>query len=148
MVEAESPVHIDEVARRICDGAGIKRRGARITAAMASASRLAARRGAVVVDGNFLWLPKQTACVSRDRSRLPAASRKIELVAPQELEAAVLEAIKVSMGLPKYEIARVAARYLGLNRTSGTIDEAFQRVIDQMIQAERLARHGEDLVAA
>jgi very-short-patch-repair endonuclease len=148
VVEAESPVHLDEVARRICDAAGVKRRGARITAAVASASRLAVRRERVVIDGNFLWLPNHLTCVARDRSRLPAASRKIELVAPQELEAAVLEAIKVSMGLPKDEISSVAARYLGFNRTSGAIDEAFGRVIDRMIQAERLARHGEDLVAA
>jgi very-short-patch-repair endonuclease len=148
VVEVESPVHIDEVARRICDAAGIKRRGTRITAAMASASRFAARQGRIAIDGSFLWLPNQDKCVARDRSRLAAASRKIELVAPKELEAAILEAIKTSMGLPKDEIPSVAARYLGFNRTSGAIDEAFQQSIDQMIQDDRLARHGEDLIAA
>ena len=148
VVEAESPVHLDEVARRICDAVGIKRRGARIAAALTAASRVAERRGQVVVDGHFLRLPQGREYTPRDRSRLPVASRKIELVAPQELEAAVLEAVKVSLGLPRDEIPGVAARYLGFNRASGTISEAFQGVIDRMIQDERLARHGADLVAA
>jgi len=147
VVEAESPVHIDEVARRICDAASIKRRGARITEAIASASRLSVRNERIVAKGGFLWLPKQETLVARDRSRLPAASRKIEFIAPQELEAAVLEALKTSLGLPKDEIPSVAARYLGFNRTSASIDEAFQGVIDTMIQNDRLTRHGQDLVA-
>ena len=148
VVETESPVHIDEVTRRICDAAGIKRRGTRITGAVASASRLAVRHERIVAKGSFLWLPKQEACVARDRSRLAAASRKVELIAPQELEAAVLEAIKTSLGLPKAEIPSVAARYFGFNRTSASIDEAFRQVIDTMIQTEQLAQQGEDFVVA
>ena len=147
VVETESPVHIDEVARRICDAAGIKRRGVRIIEAVAAASRLAVRDQRIVPKGSFLWLPKQETCVARDRSHLPAASRKVELIAPQELEAAVLEALKISQGLPRNEISSVAARYFGFNRTSTAIDEAFLEVIDKMMQAERLSRHGEDLVA-
>lgn len=147
VVEAESPVHIDEVARRICDAVAIKRRGTRIRSAIESASRLAVRDERVVQDGSFLGLPKQATFVARDRSRLPAASRKIELVAPQELEAAVLEAVQTSMGLPRDEIPNVAARHLGFNRAGAAIDDAFQDAVDNLIKAERLAWHGKDVVA-
>ena len=86
VVKIESPVHFDEVARRIATAVGVARIGNRIQNKVKAAARQAARSGSVQIRGKILHWRGQEEVAVRDRSELPNASRKIELIAPEEIE--------------------------------------------------------------
>ena len=83
VVKIESPVHLDEVARRIATAVGASRKKVK------TAARQATRSGSVQIGGKFLYWTEQRKVTVRDRSELPKASRKLELIAPEEMEAAI-----------------------------------------------------------
>jgi very-short-patch-repair endonuclease len=64
VVEAEGPIHSEEVARRVREAFGLQKTGKRILAHVRAALKHLARNGSVVRDGEFWW------AVGRD---LPAA---------------------------------------------------------------------------
>ena len=93
VVEIESPVHLDEVAKRIVTTAGVSRIGNRIRNAVKTAARQAARSESVQIRGEFLYWTTQEQATVRDRDDLPNASRKLELIAPEEMEAAIKQVV-------------------------------------------------------
>jgi hypothetical protein len=123
VVAVESPVHVDEVARRIAEAAGVKRLGSRMQAALDSACRDAARRGTIRRQGDFLWSPTMQQPVVRDRSNLPAASRKLDLIAPEEVAQAVEAVVAASFGIEADALPAAVGRALGFTR----VGDEFQR---------------------
>ena len=118
VVAVESPVHADEVTRRLALAAGATQVGARIRASVTAAIRLAGQMGSIRLQGDFLWTPVMaaTAAPVRDRSQLPSASRRLAVVAPEELAAAVRAVVHDSFSLPREAILLPAARLLGFAR--------------------------------
>ena len=98
VVEVEGPVHADgSRAAHFLNAAGIQRFGARIQQAFDEAVRLGVGRGLFLQRGEFLWNPQMQQprqCV--DRCELPAASRKVEFVAPEEIRRATLMVVEES----------------------------------------------------
>src|SRR5262249_49458016 len=75
--------------------------GSRIQAAFDLALEAAARKGTVRREGDFLWpagIDPRAAPV-RDRSALPAASRRLDLVAPEEIARAVERVVVDAFGI-------------------------------------------------
>jgi very-short-patch-repair endonuclease len=118
IVEIESPVHRAEIARRIVDGAGIQRVGSRIEAAIAAGINEAVRTGRARVSGDFVWKPGTLHPPIRDRSSLSVSSRKLQLVAPEELDAAICRVIEDAVGMRDDEVPPAACRLLGFGRMS------------------------------
>src|SRR5262249_30622175 len=118
VVKIESPVHINEVARRITNAAKLNRVGSRIKIAIESACNQAVRSGAIRQQKGFLWIKAMNRPVVRDRSYLPTASRKIELVAPEELAVAIEQVVRNSFGIPRESVGLEVIRILGFSRTS------------------------------
>ncbi|UOQ73462.1 DUF3320 domain-containing protein [Hymenobacter cellulosilyticus] len=85
VVAIESPVHLDEVTRRITLATGATQVGARIRKSVAAAVRLAVNLRHIRQEGDFLWAPAMTAATVpvRNRSGLPTVSRKPGFVAPR-----------------------------------------------------------------
>ena len=81
VVDVESPVHSDEVARRVPRAAGVNRIGDRIRRALKTGARHASRSGAIKIKGEFYYSPVQREVTVRDRTTLPTISRKLNLVA-------------------------------------------------------------------
>lgn len=96
VVNVESPVHWMEAARRVLDGAGIHRLGNGIQEAFEQAVRVGVDRKLFVKREEFLWGPAMQQPPIRNRSELPAASRKLEFVAPEEIRRAVLIVVQES----------------------------------------------------
>jgi hypothetical protein len=97
IVAAESPVHMAEVARRVADAASLARLGARSLTSLETALLTAARDGRVIRRGNFLFEPGVQVnggillvppIAPRERRGLTEAQRRVEMVAPEELDAA------------------------------------------------------------
>ncbi|OZC02389.1 DUF3320 domain-containing protein [Rubricoccus marinus] len=134
VVAVESPVHQDEVARRIMEASGVGRMGSRIRKAVEQAARRAAADGRVERVGEFLCMPgQQPADVPvRDRSALPTASRSFDVIAPAEVRAAVSQIITTSFGIAAEDLAPEVCRLFGFGQTSAQMRAAVDDVLTDM----------------
>ena len=146
VVRAEGPVHRDEAARRLADGAGVKRVGPRAHAAIDEALARSVARGSVRLVGDFLWPDGLTHPIVRDRSALPPGARKLDLVAPEELEAAVLAVVAGSLGMPADEVPPAACRLLGFPRTTDEMRSRVDAAVAALVAAGRLTPRGDHLI--
>jgi very-short-patch-repair endonuclease/DNA polymerase III delta prime subunit len=133
VVDIESPVHQDEVARRIANSAGVKRIGRRIQVAFAQALSIAARDGLVTQKGQFLWRPDTKTPKLRSRSQLPASSRRLSLISPEEIALAILEVVRTSYGIPRDDIPEEVCRLFGFKRTTRGMRTPVNRVITKLL---------------
>ena len=141
VVAVESPVHADEVTRRLASATGAAQVGSRIRASVAEAIRLAGKMGSVRQQGDFLWTPTMPASAVplRDRNALPPVSRKLGFIAPEELAAAVLTVVRDSFALEREAVALPATRLLGFGRPSEEHRLTFSTTIDGLLSEKRLA---------
>jgi very-short-patch-repair endonuclease len=146
VVRVEGPIHADEVARRIADAAGVRRIGNRIQAALDAAIGLAAREEKIQKCGDFLWPAGMSRPAVRDRGNLPAVSRKLDLVAPEEIAAAIEKVVSDSFGMEPVAIPPAACRLLGFPRVSDEMRVRVESIIGALIEEKRLATQGNHLV--
>lgn len=146
VVSVESPVHWMEAARRILDGAGIQRFGNRIQQAFEEAVRLGVSRGLFSKRKEFLWAVAMQLPPVRDRSELPAASRKLEFVAPEEIRQAILIVVEESYGIVPVELPNAVCRLFGFSRVSDDMSAAVEPHRDALLREGYLALRGVNLV--
>jgi very-short-patch-repair endonuclease len=136
IVEAEGPVHIDDVASRVAAMWGMRRVGKRISAKVHSAVRAAVESGgsesAIVQRGDFLW-PRALA---GNDTRVPVRSRagtKIpgDRIAPEEIREAIRLVLQAAGGMTRDELLSEVRRVLGVGRTALTpgFDEAIEGMV-------------------
>jgi very-short-patch-repair endonuclease/DNA polymerase III delta prime subunit len=133
VVEIESPVHKDEVARRIANCAGVRRVGRRIRVAFAQALSVAARDGLVTQKGEFLWRPDMKAPKLRSRSQLPASSRHVSLISPEEIRLAILEVVRASYGISRDDIPEEVCKLFGFKRTTRDMRAPVDQAVDKLL---------------
>ncbi len=97
------------------------------------------RQAAEAVRGRIDWkyLPEL-----RDRSNLANSSRKLELVAPEEIAIAVQMVVHGAYGIQQRDIPRLAVRLLGFMRVTEDMRSRVDSVVDQMIGDRRLVVQG------
>lgn len=148
VVAVEGPVHWREAARRIVAGAGVQRMGNRIEAAFLEAIQVAVSTKLLAQKGEFLWTPEMHEPIVRDRSHLPAASRKLELVAPEEIQKAVLVVISESYGMPAADVPVAVCRRLGFAQTTDDMRRLMERNCDELRSRGQLRASGVNLTVA
>lgn len=131
-VEIESPVHAIEVTRRITEAAGLQRAGSRIVEAVRRGIADAEKKEWIRTKGDFLWCDSN-GVAPRDRSQLPQQSRKIELIAAEEILAALVLVVGASIGIDRSEAIRSAAGLLGYSRTTEQIAAGIEAVLETAI---------------
>jgi very-short-patch-repair endonuclease len=142
----ESPVHCTEAMRRIVNGAGIQRLGSRIQHAFDEAMTLGVTRRLFVRKGEFLWSSTMNQSPVRDRSALPAASRKLELVAGEEIRQAILRVVEESYGIVPEDVPAAVCRLLGFARITDEMSAVIEPHRDALLRDGLLARQGLNLV--
>ena len=142
VVSEESPIHVTELTRRIADGAGLKRAGSRIQAAVKSAIGLGLRGQKLKLIGDFIWDAAMTEAPVRDRSELEAGSKKIEFVADEEIQEALRLAVETGFSLNKADAISSAARLLGFQRVTAQAEKRFRDQLESMIARNRLELRG------
>jgi hypothetical protein len=148
VVEVESPVHTSEVVRRLANAAGSKRPGAKLVAALEGAIAHAVKAGMVRQDGDFLWHPAMEVAPVRDRGAIPAAQRKLELIAPQERQRAVEKAVADACGLARGDVALAAGKLLGYNRPNEEVRSGLEAAVAAALAAGRLVAQGDQVILA
>ena len=146
VVEIENPVHFDEVARRIATAVGVGRIGNRIQNTLKAAAKQAARSGSIEIRGDFFYLKEQEQIVVRDRSELPSASRKLELIAPEEIAAAIKQVASDAFGIEGEDLAREVCKLFGFKSVSAEMRRGVEKVVKGLTVNEQLIWKGNSLV--
>lgn len=131
LVEGEAPVQVDYVIQRLAQAWGLKRAGHRVRSAALQAIKMAIRNGIVEQRESFLWRPGQELVSVRapDPSD-PRTQRSIELIAPEEIDIALVRLIEASGSAGEHVFSDVA-RVLGFDRVGATI----QKVLRERLSA-------------
>ncbi len=146
VVDVESPVHWMEAARRVVSGAGIQRLGSRIQQAFAHAVRHGADRRLFVQRGDFLWASGRDSPAVRDRSPLPTASRKFDLVAPEEIQQAIVIVVQTSYGIAQADLPAAVCRLFGFARVTTEMAASIEPHCEALLRCGSLIRQGVNLV--
>ena len=144
VVEVESPVHLDEVTLRIRAAAGVGRSGSRIRAQMRLGAQVGANQGSYRIDARgFLWrLDHDTVEVRRRDGDIAPSLRNPDMIAPEEIAAALVHAVRVSYGIAPDAAVQEAVRLFGFKRAGQKIVGSFQRVLDALVEDGALVREG------
>ncbi len=148
VVAVESPVHRDEVVRRIADAAGVRRLGSRLQATLELACDEAVRHQTVRRRDEFLWEPAMQEPVVRDRSTLPAPSRKLDLIASAEVARGIEAVVAASFGIEPDALPAAVGRALGFARISDEFRDRVEEIIKDLLAEKRLVEQDGQLVVA
>jgi len=145
IVKVEGPIHIDEVTKRVAEAAGIAKIGVKFKHTVTLASRSAEQDGTLVIKGDFLWDPAMEQSIVRDRSKLPAAYKKISLIAPEEIYAAIQQVVAGSVAITEEEAVPLVSRVLGFTRSGEEMKQAISEAIGKTIQLGIITHEGLNL---
>lgn len=134
VVEKESPVHKDEVIRRITEGAGLRKAGKRIQQVVNKSIHFGIQQQCIIERQNFLWSPDMEIPQVRNRTYLENASKKIEWVAPEEVSQAILTSVETSFSLHTDEAIQNAAKMLGFQRVTENSKTIFNKQISLLLE--------------
>ncbi|MDR6610124.1 DUF3320 domain-containing protein [Pseudomonas synxantha] len=138
VVEIESPVHSVEVTRRLMEAFGVTRQGSRITAAVEHAIGMGIKQRHFLRRGEFLHLAENRPVVIRNRAHWESAERKIEWVAPEEIDQALLEIIVSGFSMSYDDAVSGALRLLGFGRSTAKVTVLVKERIEQLVRERRL----------
>ncbi|NLR59562.1 DUF3320 domain-containing protein [Chitinophaga polysaccharea] len=147
VVVVESPVHFDEVARRMIEAAGITRVGPRIREILRHAVRHSDASKRIKIKGQFLWNTALPAPVVRNRSQLPASARKINYIAVEEIGVALEKVVKDAVAIQREDAVPCIAKMFGYSRVTEEMREEILKAIDINVEGRRVQQEGELLKA-
>jgi very-short-patch-repair endonuclease len=141
LVEAEGPVHVDGVSRRVAAIRGASRVGSRLRAEIAGTIDALGSR--VQVIGEFLWPPAMTPDAWRGfRVADPAVEGSLRRPAElplEEIANAVVAVLRAQVAMPWADLVRETRSRLGFGRTGTQVEEAMERGIRRAIDTGRAA---------
>ncbi|RSK48124.1 DUF3320 domain-containing protein [Hymenobacter rigui] len=134
IVRIESPIHLHEATRRLGQASGATQVGARMRKAGRAAALLAVNLRHVRQQGEFLWDITMQQPPLRDRSQLPAVSRKLAFVSPEELARALRTVVEQSFALPREAVFLPTVRLLGFARLSEEMRQQLNAVLAGLLE--------------
>ena len=146
VVQVESPVHIDETAFRIANAAGLQRAGTRIRAHVRSVARQGGANGKLSLKGDFLWRiddDRMEFFRRRGEDELPGRLRKPDMIAPEEISAALQHAVEASHGIDADGALTETSRLFGFKRVGPEIRATFAGVLDGLIRDSVIEKRGD-----
>ena len=134
---------------RVANAAGLKRTGKQIRERVGRAVRRGAREGKLLRKGDFLWRPDHDQVVVRRRDDVPHSSLQLpDKIAPEEISAALLQAVRASHGIDEDGAVNEACRLFGYKRAGAKIVARFTDLLLDLVKNGELQRRGEQLHCA
>ena len=146
IVKIESPVHLDEVARRLASAVGVGGIDNRLRNAVKNAAKQLVSSDSVQIRGAFLYWTCQREVTVRDRSGLPNVSRKPELIAPEEMEAATKQVVSDAFGIDRDDLTREVCWLFGFKPASAKMRQEIEKVVERLIEDKQLIWQGNSLL--
>lgn len=139
VVQVEAPVNTAIITRRVMDAFGVGRAGARITTRVDLVLGQCIREFQWTLRDGFVMEHDYHNNLSnvpiRNRAMLPTAERKIELVSPYEIRAALLKTVELAFSIDAVVAVSEVAQLLGFGRASSKIAAEIQLQLNHLIQA-------------
>lgn len=140
VARVESPVHIEELIRRVREGLGYGRAGKRIRESIEEALRAAQRSQKVEIDGKFVWIVPRNQTLARNRSQYPAQYKKLGYVHPAEIQEAILFATHYHYGIEEGEICSEVLKLLGFERVTANMRQVVNGQVQLLLKEGRLVK--------
>lgn len=135
VVRVESPIHVEEVTRRILDAADVSRVGNRIREVLKQAISDAVGNDTVVVRDEFLWDASMETPLVRSRANLPSVSRKMTYIAPEELLTVVEKVVSDAVAITTLAAIPLIAKTLGFTRVTEDLKTDLQEIVEKALVA-------------
>ena len=145
IVEAEAPVHREEVVRRAADIYRVERLTEKIGDLLATAVGDAVHAGQVAEEGGFLT-PTGFAGVDAVRRRTDVASaglRKPDRLPPSEVRFALMGIVQQAIGVSRDDAVIEASRLLGFSSTRRPLRDVIEPQLQALIDAGQIEDRGE-----
>ena len=142
VVKVESPVHFDEMARRIADAASISKIGSRIRYTLEAAANYAEGAGLIIRKGDFLWDPSKSDVAVRNRLNLPGLSKKLFYISPEEMTAAIIKVVKESIAIQAEVAVPLLARLFGFSRVTDEMKKDLLAALEINITNGNIRKEG------
>lgn len=143
VVKIESPVHFEEMARRIADANGISKIGSRVRAAIVNSTDYAVKAGLIKQYNNFLWHIEDHIPVIRDRSRLSPNSKKLSYISPQEMNLAISKVVENSIAIQPANSVVLISKLFGFSRVTEDMRNHILKSIEDAITNNVVIKDGE-----
>jgi hypothetical protein len=98
-----------------------------------------------VLKDDFVWAPEMQTPTVRDRSKLPAAYKKMALIAPEEIYEAIRQVVSGSISITEEEAIPLIAKMLGFARVTDEIKQSLSEAIGQAIRRGLITHQGINL---
>nr|WP_294785813.1 DUF3320 domain-containing protein [uncultured Flavobacterium sp.] len=145
VVKVESPVHFEEMARRIADANGISKIGSRVRASITDAVNYAVRAGLIKEKDDFLWHFEDHLPVIRDRSLLTPNSKKLNLISDEEMNLAIIKVVESSIAIQPDNAVILIAKLFGFARVTEDMRNHILQSIKKTVKSEIVKKDGEFL---
>ncbi len=145
VVEAEGPVHAEEVARRIREAFGLQRTGNQILAHVRDGLKYLSRNARLVHDGEFWSAVGRELQSVRSRRNAGPQLRRASMIAPDEYRLAISTIISEAVAISRKDLVVETARLFGFERTGPDLREAIDRQTKKLLDAGKLHLDGNDL---
>jgi superfamily I DNA and/or RNA helicase len=145
VVKVESPVHFEEMARRIADANGISKLGSRVRASITDAVNYAIRTGLIKKKDEFLWHFEDHLPVIRDRSLLSPNSKKLSLISNEEMNLAIIKVVESSIAIQPDNAVILIAKLFGFARVTEDMRNHILQSIKKAVKSEIVKKDGDFL---
>ncbi len=140
LIDKEGPIHFDYAVERLSDAWGIKRITPKINHAVQEALNTLLRDQKVVIKGSFLWPPMlKDVQIRVPVEGIPETKRKLEHIAPEEVEAAMKLIAQYALGISDESLVAETAKVFGLNHSTDKSKEYFNEILKRLIRERKLA---------
>ncbi|MEA5405465.1 DUF3320 domain-containing protein [Arcicella sp. DC2W] len=143
VVEVETPVHFEEMARRVADANGISKIGSRVRAKLIEATEYAVRNNTIKMKGDFLWHPEMETPYIRERSLLSSSSRKLSFISPEEINIAIKKVVVNSIAIQPDNAVPLIAKLFGFGRVTEEMRKLLLNAIDFAVLSGVVSKEGD-----
>lgn len=147
-VNLESPIHRSEVARRIVEANGAGRLGARIRKHVDRAIATAISRQLIAAREPFLWSISMETPIVRDRQDLPDKARTLAMIAPEEIDEAIIQVVSGAYGIDRPDVPQAVCRLFGIRRATEPQQVIARERIEDLVARGVLEQQGVHLTVA
>jgi hypothetical protein len=144
IVTIEGPIHVEELERRLAQAMGLTRRSA-TTREIVRLAGLVTDDGRFFQRGKFFYPANMDHIPVRNRAQLPNISRTMELIAPEEIEAAIIIVVTDAVAIPTAQLPEHVSRLLGFRTVGPNAWQQIFDVVQAMVENGRLQKQGNEL---
>ena len=135
VIEAEGPIHTEEVARRVREAFGLQKTGNRILNHVRESLRYLDRAGLAVRGGESGSCKEERLSSVRSHRDASLPLRRATMIAPSEYKAAMIAVLEEAISISPEQFAVETARRFGFDRTGQDLKQEIDRQMNALIDA-------------